>query len=464
MSVSGAPTPQRVAIVAPSTVEFDSRTYRIASALASRGHEVTVLARWAPGLPRDEVHPAGYRIIRVPVSSVDGLPLPRWARETIAGVRSRRTRRASAGTAAAGARAVSGGPGMDETPVPEPRGGGPLGRARRIASGARRLAAIGLTVRSQGRATRAIAPDVDLVHGMAYMGIPVALGVARRRGARIVYDARDIYVDAANLARLPRPLRAVLARAERGWAHAADRVVTVNRPYAEVMAERWSLPLPLIVMNCAYRFDPPDPPERRFHARLGLPADASVVLYHGGFSRDRGIEQLVDAIRDVPGAVLVLLGYGVLQGHLERLAADPARADPHLGARVRILPAVPPTDLLGWVASADVVAMPIQPTTLNHRLTTPNKILEALAAGVPVVASDLPGMAPIVAETGCGLVVDPTDPAAIAAALRAILGAPAEARQANWDRELAAAHGTYCWERQVELLLTEYGRLTGRPW
>ena len=161
----------------------------------------------------------------------------------------------------------------------------------------------------------------------------------------------------------------------------------------------------------------------------------------------------------MPSAVLVLLGYGPLQAELEARAADPAS-----GGRVRVLPAVPPSELLDWVAAADVVAMPIQPTTLNHRLTTPNKLFEALAAGVPVVASDLPGMAGIVAETGCGLLVDPTDPAALAAALRAILDAPAADRRAWRERALAAAHATYNWERQAAVLLDEYTKLTGRRW
>ena len=108
--------------------------------------------------------------------------------------------------------------------------------------------------------------------------------------------------------------------------------------------------------------------------------------------------------------------------------------------------------------------MPIQPTTLNHRLTTPNKLFEAMAAGVPVVASDLPGMAPIVRETGVGLVVDPTDASAIAAACREILDAPVEERAAWRRRALDATRETYNWERQADILFDEYGRLTGRPW
>ena len=455
MSEADGIVPQRALVVLPTTGEFDSRTYRIASALAARGHEVTVLARQAPGLAATERHPAGYRIVRVPVSAVDGLPLPGPARRAIERLR---TRRRGAG------RTPPSTPATPTTPASGPSAASAArGRPGRLLSGLVRIAAIALTVRSQRRAAlatvRAAGLGADVVHGMAYMGIPVALELGRATGAKVVYDARDIYLEAANLARLPRPARALLARVERRWARRADRVLTVNRPYAEVMAARFGVPLPAIVMNCSYRWVPPDPPARRFHDRLGLDPATRVVLYQGGFSRERGIEQLLEAIGSVPGAVLVLLGYGPLQAELEARAADPAT-----GGRVHVLPAVPPTELLDWVAAADVVAMPIQPSTLNHRLTTPNKLFEALAAGVPVVASDLPGMAGIVRDTGCGLLVDPTDPATIAAALRRILDAPEADRRAWRERALAAAHATYNWERQVEVLLDEYTKLTGRRW
>jgi glycosyltransferase involved in cell wall biosynthesis len=73
-------------------------------------------------------------------------------------------------------------------------------------------------------------------------------------------------------------------------------------------------------------------------------------------------------------------------------------------------------------------------------------------------------MAGIVRETGCGVLCDPTSPAAIAAAIRSILDAPEHERAAYREHAVAAAHGTYSWEAQVEILLGEYGRLTGRPW
>jgi glycosyltransferase involved in cell wall biosynthesis len=325
----------------------------------------------------------------------------------------------------------------------------------------RRLAAIALTVRSQRIATRRVARYADLVHAMAYMGIPVGLALGRRDGAPVIYDARDIYVDARNIARLPAFARRLFAGVERRWARRAARVMTVNRPYAEVMAERFGVALPAIVLNASYRRPTTTAhPKPLLHERLGLTSEARLVLYHGGLSPDRGIEQLIDALPLLPADVhLVLLGYGPLETSLRAQATEPA-----LTGRLHLLPAVPPGELLDWVASADLAAMPIQPTTLNHRLTTPNKLLEAMAVGVPVVASNLPGMAGIVEDTGCGVLCEPTDPASIASAIRTLLNASPAEREARRERTLAAAQGSYSWEAQLEILLAEYGRLTGRPW
>ncbi|MBI3747950.1 MAG: glycosyltransferase, partial [Chloroflexi bacterium] len=297
--------PQRCVVVLPSTGEFDSRTYRIARTLHERGHQVTVLARWKPGLAREELHEVGYPIVRVEATAIDGLPFPgvtlpvlralRLAASPILGPSpAPPAARVPAGAApAAPADADSGGDAADDT---DPGWAHPAVRDPGRLRGYVRRARIFLMIRSHRRRGLASSPPADVYHGMAYMGISVALALGRRHGARVVYDSRDIYMVAANLARLRGPIKAVLARLERGWARAADRVLTVNRPYAEELAQRFGVEMPAIVMNCSYRYDPPTPAPRRFHEVLGLDPGTRVVLYQGGFSRGRGVEQLIEAI------------------------------------------------------------------------------------------------------------------------------------------------------------------------
>jgi glycosyltransferase involved in cell wall biosynthesis len=294
---------------------------------------------------------------------------------------------------------------------------------------------------------------------MAFMGIPVALTIGKRDAVPVVYDARDIHLEARNLARMSRPARWLLGRTERNWARASTRVITVNDAYADVLGSRWPIERPLVVMNCSYRYTPASPRQPRFHEALGLPAEHRIVLYHGGLFPFRGIEQLIEAIDDVPDATLVLMGYGVLEPSLRARAADSS-----LKGKVRVMAAVPPAELHDWVAAADVVAMPIQGDTLNHRLTTPNKLFEAMASGVPAVVSDLPGMSAIVKDAGSGILVDPTDVPAIAAAIRQVVSLSADEWQAWRERCLAAAHERYNWETQVDRLLDLYSELTGKRW
>jgi glycosyltransferase involved in cell wall biosynthesis len=441
--------PQRLTIVTPTTAEFHSGTYRLASSATLRGHQVTVIARPASGLAADERHPAGYRILRVRTAAREGWPMPARVRESL-------RQRALA----------HGGPRDPDGEVParlrDPDVAAPGGQrehARRVARRIERDVSRVLEVRAGSFEASRQAPAADLVVAFHYLGIGTGLALGRRDRAPVIYYAGDIFLASTALQRLPAPIRQGIRRYERSAAQRADSVVTVNDGYADELARRLGVPRPVVVLNCPPRTTPPNVPARRFHAALGLPPTTRVVLYHGAFSPERGIEQLLDAIAHVDDAVLVLLGFGPLTSRYQAAAAAPTR-----GGRVVVMPAVPPAELLDWVASADVAAMPILPTTLNHRLTTPNKLWEAISVGVPVVASNLPGMAGIVRAIDAGRLVDPTDPRSIAAGLTELLDEPADLRAARRVRLLAAAHDIYNWETQSARLFAEFGRLTQRDW
>lgn len=299
-----------------------------------------------------------------------------------------------------------------------------------------------------------VAEPADVWHGMSIGALPAVLRQRRQRGGRAVYDALDIYLHARSMEHAHPVKRWVHGAIERRWARQADAVVTVNEGCADVLERELGVARPLAVLNCPEWTPLIVPRPDRIRERLGLERSTRIVLYHGGLLSERGIEQGMDAILEVPDAAFVVLGYGPLRNTIAVRAGQP----PYAG-RVHVLDAVPPSELLAWTSSADAILVAIQPTTLNHRLATPNKLFEAMMSGVPVVAADLPEMARIVTETGCGVLCDPTDPAAIAAALRAVLDAPAEERGAIRERALTAARQTYHWGAQSGALLALHRRL-----
>jgi len=439
----------RIAYLTYGSGLFDARTYRMAHSAIEAGYEVSVYARWEPGLPLVETLD-GYRLVRAPWAWQGAVPgLARLARPRDL----------------AGPRAGSGG--APEVP-PEPRREAPReARERPSASGPAVLRplragrqAVNLLRKYPGRplgwarSLENVAEPADIWHGSWAGTLPALDRLRRRFGGHAIYDSRDIYMESRKLATAPPLLRAGLARLERRWARRMDRVITVNDSYADVLARRFGIPTPTIVLNCPDAWTPPDPPPDLIREALGLPTSTRIVLYQGQLISDRGIEQSMDAILEVPGSALVLLGYGELEARLRAAASAP----PYAG-RVFVLPAVHPRDLLSWTASADAVLMAIQPTSLNHRFTTPQKLFEAIAAGVPVVASDLPGMAAIVREIDAGLLCDPTSPASIATAVRELLAESPPARAARRARILAAAHDRYNWAAQVAVLHGLYREL-----
>ena len=155
------------------------------------------------------------------------------------------------------------------------------------------------------------------------------------------------------------------------------------------------------------RFHPRNRAAHRAAARAeaGIAADAVTLLFVGnGFAR-KGLASLIDALAQFtdPRRRLLVIG----QDDRRPFEAQAAR----LGVLDRIVWLGLRADAERWYAAADVVALPSRYEPFG------NVHLEALASGVPVVASALAGGAEVVQEGRNGAVVDPRDSTAIARAL-----------------------------------------------
>jgi phosphatidylinositol alpha-mannosyltransferase len=150
--------------------------------------------------------------------------------------------------------------------------------------------------------------------------------------------------------------------------------------------------------------------------------------------------------REFPDLSLVVAGDGRDRGAVHMLRPDDA-------ARVVMLGAVPNVDLPPYHAAADVF---IAPATGHESFGY--ILVEAMAAGVPVVASDIPGYREVVRDGVNGLLVPPNDPDALASSIRRILLEPGlAARLADAGRTRAQE---FSWERVVPRIEEVYRRVT----
>ena len=185
-------------------------------------------------------------------------------------------------------------------------------------------------------------------------------------------------------------------------------------------------------------------------ARLGL-QEAEVVLYVGRFAPLKNVSLLVEAFAELrrhrPRARLLLVGEGALEG---RLRSDARR----LGVQddVIFVGARPLAELPTYYSAADVFALP---SSFDN---SPNVLLEAMACELPVVATRVGGVPRYVEDGRSGSLVDPGQPAALAAALGRVLE-DIELRSRLVAGGLEQARNGRSWAASARKLLDLYERL-----
>jgi 2-deoxystreptamine N-acetyl-D-glucosaminyltransferase/2-deoxystreptamine glucosyltransferase len=173
------------------------------------------------------------------------------------------------------------------------------------------------------------------------------------------------------------------------------------------------------------------------------------ILYVGRLATQKGVRTLLEAVPLLRcrQARLLLVGDGPLRAKLERQAARLG-----LAGRVCVTGFVPHAQVAAYLHHADLLVLPSVYEELGSVL------VEAMQAGLPVVASAVGGIPEVVADGVTGRLVPPGDPAPLAAAIDEVLGDPGLAHRLG---EAARARApAYHWERLAEQVLDVYRTLT----
>jgi glycosyltransferase involved in cell wall biosynthesis len=251
-------------------------------------------------------------------------------------------------------------------------------------------------------------PPTSVVHAHDLDTLPAGLFIARRNGARLVYDAHELYSEFE--APPPRLARALILLLEGALARRADSVVTVSDGVARELKSRLRLRRdPLVVLNAP----------RRAEIEWSPRSDGPLrVVYQGGLGPGRRLEDLLDAAT----AEGIELTIRIRMADPDELRA--AIAARGLRDRVRVEDPVPPAQVLEALSGFDVGLIFDRPRTRNSALSTPNKLFEYLMAGLAVVAPYLETLGPLVVGEGVGATYDPDQPDALRPTLEALARDP----------------------------------------
>ncbi|MDH7499051.1 MAG: glycosyltransferase family 4 protein [candidate division NC10 bacterium] len=295
----------------------------------------------------------------------------------------------------------------------------------------------------------------DLFHFHDPELIGVGLLLRLLTGRPVIYDVHENYPQVM-LRRLwiPAPLRRLVGKgmAALEWvaSYLLDGVVVANPPTWQRFRKRGRRAA--LVGNYVDL--------EGFDGETGPPlfrAQGPYFIYSGSLSSQRGVLDCLAAFERLSREDVNLL----LVGPLDDADASVANLPDRLPRGAYLLPAQPFRALPPLLRASVAGLVTLRPTP-NYLEILPTKLLEYMAASIPVIAYDLPLVRPIVEGARCGLLVEPHDVEGLAKSMAYLLDHPFEAKEMG-KRGRRAVMERYSWEAESRKLLALYREVLGPP-
>lgn len=246
----------------------------------------------------------------------------------------------------------------------------------------------------------------------------------------LIYEAHEVFAETVQGKR-----RAQVFSMEQEVVKGALAIITNSQVTLDTLVQHYGSPARSIVLPNGVDL-PGEVPEKPWQTA------ARHIVYTGSFFSWKGVDDLLQASRELPGCRITLVG-----GEPEQI--DRIRKEyPTGGAELELLPRLPHAQVAGVLAGAAIAVLPNRPES-DSRFTSPIKLFEYMGAGCAIVASDLPSIREVASDDEVAW-FRPGDPAQLASTIRRLVADPDKA--ARLGAAVRARGSLYTWEARAERL------------
>lgn len=272
--------------------------------------------------------------------------------------------------------------------------------------------------------------------------------VTKIKNKKLVYDAHEYFLGILEIQHRPK-VKKVWQMIEKYCFPKLNKIITVSQSIADQYKIEYGKDVKVI------RNIPVLKPTESIHiaekrVELGLPLDKKIVILQGNaIHKDRGGEEIVEAIPFINDAILIIVGKGDMIPNLKKRVEELNITD-----KVIFMGSVSPEQLRVYTAISDLGVTFDKNVSPNHYFSLPNKLFEYIHAGIPVVCSNLPERKRIVEEYQVGIVLDDLSPKNIANEINKILQNPSLMEQ--YKKSCYEAAQVLNWQKEEEVLKEIY--------
>lgn len=270
-----------------------------------------------------------------------------------------------------------------------------------------------------------------------------------KRSCRLVYDSHEYFTEVPELLNRPK-VRKVWLRIEKYIFPKLHYIYTVNGSIAKIYSEKYTKDI-AIVRNISPRWKQDD---LKSKTALGLPEDKAIIIIQGaGINIDRGAEEAVEAMKNI-NALLVIVGDGDVVPQLKEYVERE-----QLHEKVKFVGRQPYHVMMNYTHHADIGLTLDKPTSLNYKLSLPNKVFDYMHTSTAVVATRIVEVANVVESNEIGCIVEPFTVDSLTKILNDLLADATRLESYKANCKKAATHEN--WETETKELSKFYPEVHG---